>query len=297
MNIMLRCLYGSRLYGTATPGSDYDYRLITLPAISDLLLAKKIEIEQVERDIQHIPVQVFVNGYETGQAYAVELAWHVAENYFTSELILDCHPEFHSLCVELTEVGPPPLLKMVAYARAMAYRYVNANRRLNSLKQLKERLLNYDVKSSINYALCTGLDLSGLESVISYSYGDSFLMLLDGKHSLTAQLSQLVLATDNALKRLFNGARVTGTAEDWKSMHHALRVAYQAIELKHTRKLQIPLHKDTANWLLDVKLGKIPYDSCARSLEEMIAGLEGIQENSLDCSNILLPWLKKMYKV
>lgn len=294
---MLRCLYGSRFYGTATPNSDYDYRIITLPDISDLLLAKRIEIDQVERDVQHIPVQVFVQSYESGQAYAVELAWHVAENYFTSELILDCHPEFYSLCVELTSAGTPPLLKMVAYARAMAYRYVNANRRLNSLKQLKERLLAHDVKSSINYALCTGLDLSGLDSVISHHDGDSFLMLLDGKHPLTAQLSQLVLATDNALKRLFKGARVTGAGEDWKSIHHALRVSYQALELKYTRKLQMPLHKDTANWLLDVKLGKISYESCARSLEEMIAELEGIQENSLDCSNIFLPWLKKMYNV
>lgn len=297
MNVLLRCLYGSRLYGTQTPTSDYDYRLVTLPDVSDLLLGKQPQIEQVERDIQHIPVQVFVDAYATGQAYAVELVWHVAANYFESELILDCHPEFYSLCADLTFLGTPPLSKMVSYSRSMAHRYVMANKRANKLKQLKERLLTQDLKNTLNYALATGLDLSGLTEVVTYNESDNFIMLLDGKHPLTARLSQVFQATENALARMYKGQRVTGEKEDWKSIHHALRVTHQALELKTTGKLQMPLQADARKWLLDVKLGKISYESCETRLEEMISQLDGQVENNLDCSNIFLPWLKRMYQI
>jgi len=300
MNVMLRCLYGSRLYGTHTTNSDYDYRIATLPDISDLLLCREVGIVQAERDIQHVPVQVFISAYETGQAYAIELAWHVAENYFDSELILDCHPEFYALCSELTQAGRPPISKMVSYAKAMAHRYVGANRRLNQLSQLRDRLFSYNEKSSIQHALDAGLDLSGLDEIIEYKEGAQFIKLLYGNchrtHLLTVKLSQLINAVGSAIGR-FNGSRVTGQGEDWKSIHHALRVTYQAIELLKTSKRQIPLREDIAKWLLDVKLGKIPYEQCEVSLEEMVSQIADVKDVNLDCSEISLSWLKRMYGI
>lgn len=79
-------LYGSYLYGTNTPTSDLDRKVLVLPSLDDLLLAKKV-VNKVKRtgehdgtdksqvvDEEYIPLQVFARDFLEGQTYALELA-------------------------------------------------------------------------------------------------------------------------------------------------------------------------------------------------------------------------------
>jgi hypothetical protein len=88
-----RLLYGSHLYGTNTATSDFDYKVIVLPSIDDLLLGHRLQVRKRKFDAdgnsiseevpmppggweeEIIPVQKFVNDFMTGQAYAVEIAF------------------------------------------------------------------------------------------------------------------------------------------------------------------------------------------------------------------------------
>ena len=40
MNSVMKCLFGSKLYGTATPQSDTDYKEVFIPTANEILLGK-----------------------------------------------------------------------------------------------------------------------------------------------------------------------------------------------------------------------------------------------------------------
>ena len=84
-------LTGSHLYGTNTPTSDLDRKVIVLPSLDDLLLCKKItnKVKQTgavqvdnqtvdksgRTDEEQLPLQVFARDFLEGQTYALEMAF------------------------------------------------------------------------------------------------------------------------------------------------------------------------------------------------------------------------------
>lgn len=90
---LFRVLTGSRLYGTATESSDYDYKAVCLPSLADVLLNKKL-VNKKERpegvsdsdkmleggtETKYLPLQVFFDDFYAGQTYALELAFAVSQ--------------------------------------------------------------------------------------------------------------------------------------------------------------------------------------------------------------------------
>jgi hypothetical protein len=99
MNQLFKILTGSRLYGTFTDTSDYDYKVITLPPLEDVLLGKKlVNYKEVPEgkgahdsmpdngiETEYIPLQVFFNDFFAGQTYAVELAFAILQGKYDSQ--------------------------------------------------------------------------------------------------------------------------------------------------------------------------------------------------------------------
>src|SRR6478609_1788353 len=89
---------GSRLYGTDTPESDYDFKAIVLPALDDLLLNKKLTNRKEKpeghgpqdkmtaggTETEYLPLQVFLDDFFSGQTYALEIAFAVSQGFHTS---------------------------------------------------------------------------------------------------------------------------------------------------------------------------------------------------------------------
>lgn len=90
--------FGSHLYGTNTPTSDYDYKIVCLPSFEDLLMNKKLtnrvkkpegwregdKMIAGEAEFEFIPLQVYFDQFFEGQTYAVELAFAVLNNMHTT---------------------------------------------------------------------------------------------------------------------------------------------------------------------------------------------------------------------
>ena len=89
--------YGSKLYGTSTPKSDTDDKVIYIPSLDSLLLGQKSKIFKIRLDAtgnkvpdmidgkackmpdngvetEYIPIQTFVRHFVRGQTYALEVA-------------------------------------------------------------------------------------------------------------------------------------------------------------------------------------------------------------------------------
>jgi hypothetical protein len=91
--VILTLTYGSHLYGTSTPTSDYDFKCITLPSYRDLILAKPLRVLKYKYDkdgnpvaedasmpadgyeAEYVPLHKLVHDYLGGQAYAVEFVY------------------------------------------------------------------------------------------------------------------------------------------------------------------------------------------------------------------------------
>ena len=145
---LFRVPCGSRLYGTDTPESDYDYKVICLPALDDLLLNKKVTNRKVkpvgtkagdkmqpgEEETEYVPLQVFLDDVFNGQTYALEAAFAVKQRLHTSTRFLDENPfdpdeqASFDYCVEIVNELIDNFLtrnvkKMVGYAVSQAKVY------------------------------------------------------------------------------------------------------------------------------------------------------------------------------
>ena len=156
-DVIAACTYGSRLYGTETLTSDYDFKAITLPKFNDLIMAKKLKGARFRFDnegnvvgdqamppggweAEHIPVHKFVEDYLGGQAYAVELAFAVMQKGHLEHLTSDTESvaraySFYLLCVDLcTNFAHQNVQGMVGFATKQTFDYVHRGERLNSAK-------------------------------------------------------------------------------------------------------------------------------------------------------------------
>jgi len=66
---------------------------------------------------------------------------------------------------------------------------------------------------------------------------------------------------------------------DWKALSHAVRVGTEAIELLSTGKVTLPL--PNRELLLDIKLGKLPYNEVAAQIESLLDEVEAASAASI----------------
>jgi hypothetical protein len=169
---LFRVLSGSRLYGTANESSDYDYKVVCLPALDDLLLNKKVTNRKVkpeglkagdrmvagEEETEYLPLQVFLDDFFNGQTYALETAFAVKQRLHTSTNFLNENPfdpneqMSFDYCVEMVNELIDNFLtrnvkKMVGYAVSQAKVYGLKTERFATIgaaiKLLEEHQLGY----------------------------------------------------------------------------------------------------------------------------------------------------------
>lgn len=97
--MLLKMKYGSHLYGTSTPSSDVDYKVLYLPSIDLVLMGHRIANFKTRFnadgtiitdhkapmppngwEIEYIALQTFLSDYFAGQTYAVEMLYGLFAN-------------------------------------------------------------------------------------------------------------------------------------------------------------------------------------------------------------------------
>src|SRR5574343_88327 len=89
--------YGSHLYGTNGPSSDFDFKAVYLPTLQDLLLGKAMGVKRCRftkdgapvgdhdnmppdgYEAEHFSIHKLVKDYLSGQAYAMEFVLGVMQ--------------------------------------------------------------------------------------------------------------------------------------------------------------------------------------------------------------------------
>jgi len=283
MNILAKCVYGSRLYGTNIPSSDYDWRYIHLPSLEDCVLdritnAINIKGEDSLQDNSSFSLHYFMEMAATGQGIAIELL---------------CAPES---CVEIN---------------SDIFRYLRENRKLFFTKQMGS-LLKYSRNMVSKYSV--RLDRmreteKALEIINQHGdyqklweiwdllpIGEFLEKTINERNSSTdkrvysvcgRQIQATVplnIASD-ILTKLKDGygARVRAADSqdfDFKAVMHSFRAIYQVRQILETGDLQFPLEQTP--WLIEVRLGKYHFvnDGLQDKLDSLLIETEQLVEKS-----------------
>lgn len=302
MAVLLKVTYGSHLYGTNTPTSDLDEKVVYLPPLEDVLLGKKLRTYKTRVDaegaqvsdsaqmpdggleVEYVPFQTFCRDFLNGQTYALECAFaHLSTEpvplYWVKELV-----EKFTTC---------NVSSMAGFAMKQTFDYVHRGVRLEKARALLAVLtdLMQNVGARVTLRLDTPWSQSEtyLDEVVRRTGCELGTTVNNGMEMRTLKLNgRDYLETTTAehlrtaVQKLVDsyGHRTQAAAEmevDRKSLMHAVRVYQQALELLQTGRMVFP--RPNSKQLLSVKTDQ-PLEEVKALLLSLEEELETAQANS-----------------
>ena len=287
--MVMKCIFGSHLYGCDTPESDKDYKGIYLPNIEDCILNKipksfsktsgddrsKNTKEDIDEEIYSL--QYFIELACEGQTIALDMI------HCNDECLIENSDIWEEIRKNRNKFYTKNLKAFVSYCRTQSAKYGIKGSRLNTSQEVLNFLNTYKGKS---YKLQDVWDkLPSLEH--TYILDDpknkdiKLYQVCGKKFQSTSKINYII----PILEKFYNdyGERAKLAKEnkniDWKSLSHAIRAALQTKEILTTMDLVFPL-KD-AKLLLDVKQGKLDYTTeIAPMLENLMDEVEELSKLS-----------------
>lgn len=293
MTTIMRIVFGSRLYGTATPASDLDYKSIFIPDARSILLQRAPEGRSTQRpkmtgeknvagdvDEEAFSLQKFLKLASEGQTVAMDVLfapdWAHIEP--PKEEWREIERNRHRLLTKKSA-------SFIGYARSQSAKYgirgsrVAASRAaLTLLKSAmdvtpagaKLELFWHEIESMV----ASTEHMSILIDTTPHGQEVRLWEVCNRKMPLTASIKN----AHDIMQRLVDeyGKRAlmaeTNQGVDWKALSHAVRVGEQAIELLNTGNITFPLAN--AGQILDIKLGNLPYQRVAEEIEDLLVRVE-----------------------
>lgn len=294
----IEVVYGSHLYGTSTPTSDTDKKVIYLPAVSSLLLNEKVATYKQRFDAngnvvndnttmpangvetEFIPIQSFVRDFVMGQTYAIEVAYALLPKCKNSEP----QPHHAFVCDLVKRFRNRDIKAMVDFAMKQTFDYVRRGERLNTATAVlhatdavAKMALDADQANIVpRLSAPVGNGKTILDALSEMAGLPIGTIENNGKTTRTLEFngrsymesSWLPNFRDAVVKMIsMYGDRSTQSAKtevDYKSLSHAIRVYEQGIELLETGKIVFP--RPRANYYSSVKQGLVDLDEVKKLL-------------------------------
>lgn len=260
--VLFEVVYGSRLYGTNTPESDYDYKRVYLPRLPDMLLGKKVSITQSKYDAQgkpvsstepmppdgveysDIPVQVYMDDFVKGQTYAVEMAMEFIKPQYSTHTFYDANREM----VERFLTGN--ITPMVGFAAKQCRDYTDRGTRLKIMQDIMTQLNALEKKHGEETQLSK--EVSGKTLMEAIAKKQKLEMKTQQHGQVSLEVNGRSYMANTTIKHLKGqvqkkidqyGPRSTEASEEeveWKSLSHAVRV-YQQVQELATYRTMFPM--------------------------------------------------------
>jgi hypothetical protein len=167
--------YGSRLYGTSTPSSDYDYKAVYMPTLRTLLLNKELKVERARfhadgtraadgdsmtadgLEIESFSIHKLFHDYVRGQAYAMELVFAMQQGFTLTDATLTTvwgQSTMATLSKELVAKAPHKnVYSMVSFAVKQTMDYVQRGERLKAASNVLRKVKNWELLLKTNGAV------------------------------------------------------------------------------------------------------------------------------------------------
>lgn len=286
MTTIMKCIFGSHLYGTSSPSSDMDYKGIFLPPIEDCILGKvpksfskssgndktKNTNEDIDEEIYSL--QYFIQLACEGQTVALDML------HCNDGCLIETSEIWSEIVKNRKRFYTNNLSAFIGYARKQASKYSVIGSRLHTCEKVIEFL-----KSKTDKKLSEIWD--ELPSIEHTDFLDDPKNPTIQHYQVCGKKFQSTVRVDYVLPILEKfwseyGERARMAREnkfiDWKALSHAIRAAFQVKEILTENDLTFPLKE--AKLLKDIKEGKMDY------VTEVNPLLEGLMMECEDLSKV-----------
>jgi hypothetical protein len=264
---ILKCRFGSHLYGTNTKDSDEDYKGIALSDSNEILLGNIFKTKKESTGNDHskntkddldydiYSLHYFIKLACEGETAAIDML-HVPDN-----MILEASDEWKFIQAHREKFYTKNMKAFVGYARRQAAKY---GCRGSRLKTISEAIQILDICLGNKYSkMCEVWDILPI--------GDHARFIEDSpngakQYQICGRILQSTARIQYSQETLISfhdryGER-SKLAEknegiDWKAISHAIRAAEQLIELFIMNTVTFP--RPEADYLKAVKSGKLDY--------------------------------------
>jgi hypothetical protein len=317
-------LYGSMLYGTSTPESDEDKKVIVLPDLRRMMLGKvpknkvkgtnkkefvKNSAEDTDEEI--VPIQVFAKDVLDGQTYALELVWAVDYSNAGQKLF---HPKFVEFCHELrSKFTTSSMRPMIGYAVNQATLYSAKGERLNAVEDLMAAINSFQISFDEKF-FSVWDELTKKVQPLADKYPmqikiTDYKINPQGDRRPCIKILEKILPAMASFEHNYNtieaihkkyGARAKAAQEDeidWKATAHALRIIDEGITILSGKPLVYPYDKAYCERFLSIKPGEIDHKIIMKEITDgldklqLLQSLSGLPEKTQALEQSMYDWL------
>jgi hypothetical protein len=287
MTTILKCLFGSHLYGTNTENSDTDYKSVFLPPIEDLILQKNTNTISTSTgngnsknsandvDNEYFSLHKYLKMLLEGQAVAMDM-------FFAPDSMIIEKTEHWDIIRSYKEHFISRNIKpYIGYAYQQASKYGIKGSRVSASRKFLELLKDFNDNHPLEYYWYI------LEKFVDdtehceitfiptrQSEGEWVFDCCGKKYQKTLKVKYAINTTqklvDNYGSRALMAERNEGI--DFKALHHAVRITEEAIELLTTGNIEFPLKN--REFLTKIKKGEFHYNYVAGIIEERFMQLQ-----------------------
>jgi hypothetical protein len=290
----MRTVFGSNLYGTNTPTSDFDYKSVFIPSARDIILqrAKGVVSNSTKTDntiknsLEDVDDELFslyklMQMLNAGDMIATELL------FVPQEKLLVTSPLWNSLVTNRHLLISKEIKGFKGYVSKQVSKYGVKGSRVAAVRLVLESFDACATQTKIGDYSDYWENLSKTSEFINVvdvpqPSGKSMLHLEVCGRKLPYTVS--VKEGINVIQKLFDnyGARAlqaeNNEGVDWKSVHHAIRVSEQAIELLTTENITFP--RPNAEDLLKIRKGSYTFKIIQERLEENMIIIDNLSTSS-----------------
>jgi hypothetical protein len=285
---VVKIIFGSHLYGTASETSDRDFKGVFMPSKEQVYLGKipksmtantkknsgaKNTAEDVDTEMYSL--HYFLHLACEGETVALDML------HAPTSMLLETSEIWSAIVAERERFYTKNLKAFVGYARRQAAKYGVKGSRLNAAKQVCDFLKNFDENKRM-------VEIWDVLPLPEYCHklpngvtGEEEYEVCGRRIQKTTHIKHALPIVETFWKNY--GARAEAAALnkgiDWKAVSHALRAAFQVKQVLTQKTITFPL--DDAPYLFLVKQGKLDYQSeVAPRLESIMDEVEALSEAS-----------------
>lgn len=291
MRELVRVVFGSHLFGTSTPTSDRDFKAVHLDKINTLFLKRSKDVIMNVRskasgekntaddiDFESFELNKYISMICDGQTVALDML------FAPEEFQVNTSPEWKLLVKRKELFITKKAEKFVGYCKQQANKYgvkgtrlaaaklaeefftqLNQQHPTEKLKDVEMQIVAFVAKESNEFIKIIPPNGKQAEMMIEIcnrgcQWGNTTKAALD--------LCRRIIATygDRAEEAESNNGN------DWKALSHAVRIGEEAIELLSTGFVTLP--RPNAQYLLDIKTGKVEYEIVSAQIEQLLEKVE-----------------------
>lgn len=259
-------VFGSHLYGTASPSSDKDFKGVYVPTLDQMRLGRfpksinentklnsseKNTSEDTDKEIYSL--HYFLELAKKGETVALDML-HAPESAWVSHTW-----EWEHLVKNRSLFYTKNLSSLVGYARKQAAKYGVKGSRLAEAKEVLHVLSEHEVPLFQRVRDLLPILPKGAHCGLQISNGVEFYQVCGKKMTLNAFASHYIPMMQHFVEEYGNRAKQAESNEgvDWKAVSHAFRAAFQVKGILLNGDFTYPLPE--TEFLRAVKSGSLHF--------------------------------------